>query len=144
MNIKRALRIAQEEPWFKSFVGYINKHRSGGSSRYFKGDDWEEFSPENFITMAFPWKKSKEGIDYWRDVCNDFMEKYNDKSIKVFVKETGYNIPVAKLIEGKNEDISRFLDILKNSGINYDYISLERNGLIAYKKGAIEIKEEWI
>ena len=36
MNIKRALRIAQEEPWFKSFVGYIDKHQSGGSSRYFK------------------------------------------------------------------------------------------------------------
>ena len=94
--------------------------------------------------MAFPWKKSKEGIDYWRDVCNDFMEKYNDKSIKVFVKEVGYDIPVARLMAGSNGDILRFMDTLRNSGISYDYISQERNSLIAYKKGAIEIKEEWI
>lgn len=144
MNIKRALRIAQEEPWFKSFVGYIDKYRDGGINRYFKRDDWKEAPSGSFITMAFPWGDSKEGVSYWRDVCNDFMEKYNDKSIKVFVKEVGYDIPIARLMAGSNKDIPRFMDTLRNSGISYDYISLERNSLIAYKKGAIEIKEEWI
>lgn len=143
MNIKRALRIAEEQPWFKSFTEYLDKYRDGGSTRYFKRN-WKGASSESFITMAFPWRDSKEGMSYWRDVCNDFMEKYNDKSIKVFVKETDYDIPVARLIEGKNEDISKFIDTLRNSRISYDYISQERNSLIAYKKGANEIKEEWI
>lgn len=143
MNIKRALRIAEEQPWFKSFTEYLDKYRDGGSTRHFKRD-WKGASSESFITMAFPWRDSKEGMSYWRDVCNDFMEKYNDKSIKVFVKETGYDIPVARLIEGKNEDIPKFMDVLRNSRTDYDYISLERNSLIAYKKGADEIKEEWI
>ena len=133
MNIKRALRIAQEQPWFKSFTEYIDKYRDGGTTRYFKRDDWKEAPSRSFITMAFPWGDSKEGVSYWRDVCNDFMEKYKDKSIKVFVKEDSYDIPVARLIA-----------VLRNSRIDYDYISLERNSLIAYKKGANEIKEEWI
>lgn len=143
MNIKRALRIAEEQPWFKSFTEYIDKHRDGGTTRYFK-KDWKELPPESFITMAFPWRDSKEGVSYWRDVCIEFAEKYKDTSIKVFVKETSYDIPVARLIKGKNEDIPKFMDTLRNSRISYDYISQERNSLIAYKKGADEIKEEWI
>ena len=144
MNIKRALRIAEEQPWFKSFTEYIDKYRDGGSDRYFKRVDWKESLPECFISEAFPWRESKEGVSYWIDVCDDFTEKYNDKSIKVFVKEAGYDIPVARLIKGKNEDISKFMDTLRNSRISYDYISQERNSLIAYKKGTEEIKEEWI
>ena len=144
MNIKRALRIAEEQPWFKSFTEYIDKYRSGGTNRYFNRKDWKELPPESFITMAFPWNESKEGISYWRDIDMGFAEKYKDTSIKVFIKETGYDVPVARLIAGKNEDISKFMDILRNSRIGYDYISLERNSLIAYKKGVEEIKEEWI
>lgn len=144
MNIKRALRIAEEQPWFKSFTEYLDKYRDGGSTRYFKRDNWKELPPESFILMAFPWGNSKEGVSYWRDIYIDFAEKYKDTSIKVFVKETGYDIPVARLIEGKNEDISKFIDTLRNSRISYDYISQERNSLIAYKKGTEEIKEEWI
>lgn len=144
MNIKRALRIAEEQPWFKAFTECINKYRSGGTNRYFKRDDWKDAPSDSFITMAFPWGNSKEGVSYWRDVCNDFTQKYNDKSIKVFIKESSYNVPVARLIEGKNEDMPKFKDVLRNSRIGYDYISLERNSLIAYKKGANEIKEEWI
>ena len=143
MNIKRALRIAEEQPWFKSFTEYLDKYRDGGTTRYFK-KDWKELLPECFISMAFPWRESKEGIPYWRDICNDFTQKYNDKSIKVFIKESSYDVPVARLIGGKNEDISKFMDTLRNSRISYDYISQERNSLIAYKKGADEIKEEWI
>ena len=144
MNIKRALRIAEEQPWFKAFKEYIDKYRSGGTNSYFNRKNWKDAPSDSFITMAFPWRESKEGITYWRDICDDFTEKYNDKSIKVFVKETGYDIPVARLIAGKNEDIPKFMDVLRNSRIGYDYISLERNSLIAYKKGANEIKEEWI
>ena len=144
MNIKRAFRIAEEQPWFKSFTEYLDKYRDGGTTRYFKKADWKESLPECFISMAFPWRNSKEGASYWRDVCDDFTQKYNDKSIKVFVKENSYDIPVARLIEGKNEDIPKFMDTLRNSRISYDYISQERNSLIAYKKGTEEIKEEWI
>ena len=144
MNIKRALRIAEEQPWFKAFKEYIDKYRSGGTTRYFKRDNWKELPPESFIIMAFPWKESKEGVSYWRDVYIEFAEKYKDTSIKVFVKEAGYDIPVARLIAGSNEDMPKFIDVLRNSRIGYDYISLERNSLIAYKKGTEEIKEEWI
>ena len=144
MNIKRALRIAEEQPWFKAFTEYLDKYRDGGATKYFKRVGWKESLPEYFISEAFPWKESKEGANYWIDVCDDFTQKYNDKSIKVFVKETSYDIPVAMLMEGKNEDISKFMDTLRNSRISYDYISQERNSLIAYKKGADEIKEEWI
>lgn len=144
MNIKRALRIAEEQPWFKSFTEYIDKYRDGGTTRYFNRKDWKVAPSDSFITTAFPWGNSKEGASYWRDVCDDFTQKYNDKSIKVFVKEAGYDIPVARLINGKNEDVPKFMDTLRNSRISYDYISQERNSLIAYKKGAVEIKEEWI
>ena len=144
MNIKRALRIAQEQPWFKSFTEYIDKYRDGGTTRYFNRKDWKEAPSDSFITMAFAWGNSKEGTSYWRDVCDDFTQKYNDTSIKVFVKDTSYDIPVARLIKGKNEDISKFMDTLRNSRISYDYISQEKNSLIAYKKGSEEIKEEWI
>lgn len=144
MNIKRALRIAEEQPWFKSFKEYIDKYRSGGTNRYFKRNDWKDAPSDSFITMAFPWRESKEGVSYWRDICNEFVEKYKDTSIKIFVKDTSYDIPVARLIEGKNEDVPKFMDILRNSRIGYDYISQERNSLIAYKKGVEEIKEEWI
>ena len=144
MNIKRALRIAEEQPWFKAFKEYINKYHTDGTDRYFKREDWKESPPECFISRAFTWKDAKEGIDYWRDICDEFVEKYEDTSIKVFVKETGYDIPVARLIEGKNEDVPKFMDTLRNSRIGYDYISQERNSLIAYKKGVEEIKEEWI
>lgn len=144
MNIKRALRIAEEQPWFKAFKNYIDKYRSGGTNRYFKRDDWINASPEAFIVWAFPWRHSEEGISYWRNICNDFTQKYNDKSIKVFVKDAGYDIPVARLIEGKNEDVPKFMDTLRNSKIGYDYISQERNSLIAYKKATYELKEEWI
>lgn len=94
--------------------------------------------------MAFPWGNSKEGASYWRDICREFTEKYKDTSIKVFVKDASYDMPVARLIDGKNEDIPKFMDTLRNSRIGYDYISQERNSLIAYKKGVEEIKEEWI
>lgn len=144
MNIKRALRIAEEQPWFKAFKEYIDKYQSGGSNRYFKRDNWKELPPESFITKAFPWGDSKEGVSYWRDVYIEFAEKYKDTSIKVFVKEDSYDIPVARLIAGSNKDIPKFMDVLRNSRTDYDYISLERNSLIAYKKGTEEIKEEWI
>lgn len=144
MNIKRALRIAEEQPWFKAFKNYIDKYRSGGTNRYFKREDWKESLPEDFITKAFPWEESKERVTYWRDICREFAEKYKDTSIKVFVKDANYDIPVARLIEGKNEDVPKFMDTLRNSRISYDYISQERNSLIAYKKATYELKEEWI
>lgn len=65
MNVKRALRIAKEQPWFKTFKNYIDKYQSGGTNRYFKRDNWKESSPESFITKAFSWRESKEGATYW-------------------------------------------------------------------------------
>ena len=144
MNIKRALRIAKEQPWFKTFKNYIDKYQSGGTNRYFKRDNWKESSPESFITKAFSWRESKEGATYWRGICEEFAEKYKDTTIKVFVKDISYDTPVARLIEGKNEDVPKFIETLRNSEIDYDFISQERNSLIAYKKATYKLKEEWI
>ena len=141
MNIKRALRIAQEQPWFElfkkntiSFYGDFQKFLNKAS----------KFSyAKNFINGAFAWFTTKEGQKYWSDVCDDFVKKYYDKSVKVFVKEACDKEPVAKLINATIDDEQRFVSVLKNTGTCYDSIVLEGKGLVAYKN-SYKIVEEWI
>ena len=141
MNIKRALRIAQEQPWFElfkkntiSFYGDFEKFLNKAS----------KFSyAKNFINGAFAWFTTKEGQKYWSDVCDDFVKKYYDKSVKVFVKEACDKEPVAKLINATIDDEQRFVSVLKNTGTCYDSIVLEGKGLVAYKN-SYKIVEEWI
>lgn len=141
MNIKRALRIAQEQPWFELFKEYT-------ASFY---GDFEKFlnkvsnysSAKNFINGAFVWFRTKEGQKYWSGVCDDFVKKYYDKSVKIFVKEAYGKEPVAKLINATMDDEQRFVSALKDTGICYDSVVREGKDLVAYKN-IYKIEEEWI
>ena len=141
MNIKRALRIAQEQPWFELFKKYA-------ISCY---EDFEKFLnkaskscfAKDFIIGAFIWCMTEEGRDYWKDVCDDFVKKYYDKSVKIFVKEAYGKKPVAKLINATIDDEQRFISALKDTGICYDSVVREGKDLVAYKN-IYKIEEEWI
>lgn len=141
MNIKRALRIAQEQPWFELFKK--NTTSFYGDFEKFLNKASEYSSAKNFINGAFAWFTTKEGQKYWSDVCDDFVKKYYDKSVKIFVKEAYGKEPVAKLINATMDDEQRFVSVLKDTGICYDSIVREGKDIVAYKN-IYKIEEEWI
>lgn len=141
MNIKRALRIAQEQPWFNSFKKNV-------ISAYRNFDVFLEMftkdTPINsFFEGAFSWNTTKEGTSFWIGVMDDFRKIYYDKSVKVFVKEACGKEPVAKLINATVDDEQRFVSALKDTGICYDSVVREGKDLVAYKN-IYKIEEEWI
>lgn len=141
MNIKRALRIAQEQPWFELFKKYTIS--CCGNFEMFLNKASKSFFAKDFIDSAFIWDTTKEGQKYWSDVCDDFVKKYYDKSVKVFVKEACGQMPVAKLINATIDDEQRFVSALKDTGICYDSVVREGKDLVAYKN-IYKIEEEWI
>lgn len=141
MNIKRALRIAQEQPWFNYFKK--NVISNCGDFEMFLSKMSEDPFASNFISHPFIWANTKEGQEYWSDVCDDFVKKYYDKSVKIFVKEAYGQIPVAKLINATIDDEQKFVSALKDTGICYDSVVLKGKDLVAYKN-IYKIEEEWI
>ena len=142
MNIKRALRIAKEQPWFKFFEEYVNSEY-GNFGSYIKKASKNNCTPSVFIRGAFNWGKTKEGPEYWKSICEDFAKKYQDKSVKVFVKEAYAKVPVAKLVNANASEGPRFISVLKDTGISFDYVESEGQDLVAYKN-LYKIEEEWI
>lgn len=141
MNIKRALRIAQEQPWFNSFKKNV-------ISAYRNFDVFLEMftkdAPVNsFFERAFCWNITKEGTSFWIGVMDDFRKIYYDDSVKIFVKEACSKEPVAKLINAAIDDEQRFASALKDTGTCYDSIVREGKDLVAYKN-SYKIVEEWI
>ena len=141
MNIKRALRIAQEQPWFERFKEYTISYI--GDFEIFLNKMSGDYPAKRFISGAFLWSTTKEGQEYWRGICDDFVKKYYDKSVKIFVKEAYGKEPVAKLINATTDDEQRFVSALKDTGICYDSVVLEGKDLVAYKN-IYKIEEEWI
>lgn len=141
MNIKRALRIAQEQSWFELFKEYVTSFY--GDFEKFLNKASKFSYAKNFINGAFAWFTTKEGQKYWSGVCDDFVKKYYDKSVKVFVKEACGKEPVAKLINATIDDEQRFVSALKDTGICYDSVVREGKDLVAYKN-SYKIVEEWI
>lgn len=142
MNIKRALRIAKEQPWFKSFKEHvISEH--GNFEGYIRLASKNDYTPNSFIRGAFSWSKTKEGPEYWKSIREDFAKKYQDKSVKVFVKEAYAKVPVAKLVNANASEKPRFISVLKDTGISFDYVESEGQNLVAYKS-LYKIEEEWI
>ena len=141
MNIKRALRIAQEQPWFERFKEYTIS--CAGDFGTFLNKASKSCLAKDFIDSAFIWCETKEGQGYWIGVCDDFVKKYYDKSVKIFVKEAYRKEPVAKLINAAIDDEQRFVSALKDTGIRYDSVAREGKDLVAYKN-IYKIEEEWI
>ena len=103
----------------------------------------KEVFANSFIDHPFIWANTKEGPEYWNDVCDDFVKKYYDRSVKIFVKEACGKEPVAKLINAAIDDEQRFVSTLKDTGIRYDSVAREGKDLVAYKN-IYKIEEEWI
>ena len=141
MNIKRALRIAQEQPWFNSFKkNVISAYRNFD---VFLEMFTKDASINSFFERAFCWNATKEGTSFWIGVMDDFRKIYYDDSVKIFVKEACGKEPVAKLINATIDDEQRFVSALKDTGICYDSIVREGKDLVAYKN-IYKIEEEWI
>ena len=149
MNIKRALRIAQEQPWFNSFKK--NVISAYGNFDEFLKMFTKDMSINSFFEEAFCWNVTKEGTSFWIGVmddfrkiyCDDFVKKYYDRSVKIFVKEACGKEPVAKLINAAIDDEQRFVSVLKDTGICYDSVDREGKDIVAYKN-IYKIEEEWI
>ena len=141
MNIKRALRIAQEQPWFNSFKK--NVISAYGNFDVFLEMFTKDASINSFFERAFCWNTTKEGTSFWIGVMDDFRKIYCDDSVKVFVKEACDKEPVAKLINATMDDEQRFVSALKDTGTCYDSIVREGKDLVAYKN-SYKIVEEWI
>lgn len=141
MNIKRALRIVQEQPWFNSFKKNVISEY-GNFDNFLKTID-KDMPIDSFLLGAFHWANTKEGFDFWKSVSDDFVKKYYDKSVKIFVKEACEKMPVAKLINATIDDEQRFVSALKDTGICYDSVVREGKDLVAYKN-VYKIEEEWI
>ena len=141
MNIKRALRIAQEQPWFNSFKK--NVISAYGNFDVFLEMFTKDASINSFFERAFCWNTTKEGTSFWIGVMDDFRKIYYDKSVKIFVKEACGKEPVAKLINATMDDEQRFVSVLKDAGICYDSVDREGKDLVAYKN-TYKIEEEWI
>ena len=141
MNIKRALRIAQEQPWFELFKKYTISHY--GDFEKFLNEASKYRYAKNFINSTFIWFMTKEGQKYWSDVSDDFVKKYYDKSVKIFVKEACGKMPVAKLRNATMDDEQKFVSALKDTGICYDSVVREGKDLVVYKN-VYKIEEEWI
>lgn len=141
MNIKRALRIAQEQPWFNSFKK--NVISAYGNFDEFLKTFTKDTSINSFFEGAFSWNTAKEGTSFWIGVMDDFRKIYYDDSVKIFVKEACGKEPVAKLINAAMDDEQRFVSALKDTGICYDSVVREGKDLVAYKN-SYKIVEEWI
>ena len=141
MTIKRALRIAQEQPWFNSFKKNVISEY--GNFDNFLNTFTKDTPTDTFLYGAFRWPETKEGLNFWSDICDDFVKKYYDKSVKIFVKEVCRKMPVAKLINATMDDEQRFVSALKDTGICYDSVVLEGKDLVVYKN-IYKIEEEWI
>ena len=141
MNIKRALRIAQEQPWFNSFKK--NVISAYGNFDVFLEMFTKDEPINSFFERAFCWNTTKEGTSFWIGVMDDFRKTYYDDSVKIFVKEACGKEPVAKLINATMDDEQRFISALKDTGICYDSIVREGKDLVAYKN-SYKIVEEWI
>ena len=141
MNIKRALRIAQEQPWFNSFKK--NVISAYGNFDVFLEMFTKDAPINSFFERAFCWNTTKEGTSFWIGVMNDFRKIYCDNSVKIFVKEACGKEPVAKLINATMDDEQRFVSVLKDTGICYDSVDREGKDLVAYKN-TYKIEEEWI
>lgn len=141
MNIKRALRIAQEQPWFESFKKYTIS--AYGNFDVFLEMFTKDTPINSFFERAFCWNITKEGTSFWIGVMDDFRKIYCDNSVKIFVKEACGKEPVAKLINAAIDDERRFVSALKDTGICYDSVVREGKDLVAYKN-TYKIEEEWI
>ena len=141
MNIKRALRIAQEQSWFNSFKK--NVISAYGNFDVFLEMFTKDAPINSFFERAFCWNITKEGTSFWIGVMDDFRKIYCDDSVKVFVKESCGKEPVAKLINATIDDKQRFISTLKDTGTCCDSIVLEGKDLVAYKN-SYKIVEEWI
>lgn len=137
MNVRRMLRIAKEQPWWESYVENT-KSSFGSMDKFLKKLD-EKSDAEDFFTLPFLWRDTKEGIHFWEDVCTETCNKYYDNSVKVFKKDI-VSKPVAKAID---LTMKEFSDILESNKISFSVIETEGKYLVAYEL-IYKIVEEWI
>lgn len=137
MNIKRMLRIAKDQPWWNSYVENV-KNSFGSMDKFLKKLD-EKSNAEDFFTLPFLWRDTKEGIHFWEKVYIDTCDKYYDNSVKVFKKDI-VSKPVAKAVD---LTMKEFSDALVSNKISFSVINTEGKYLVAYEL-IYKIVEEWI
>lgn len=137
MNVRRMLRIAKEQPWWNSYVENV-KNGFGPMDKFLEKLD-EKSNAEDFFTLPFIWRHTKEGIHFWEGVCAETCDKYYDNSVKVFKKDITSK-PVAKAID---LTVKEFSGALASNKISFTLIKTEGNYLVAYEL-TYKIIEEWM
>lgn len=146
MDIETLLRLAKKQSWWNAFRGQITRNISP--------EELAEFAiRENdynlFFARAFFWKYSKEGLDYWRKVANDFEKLVKDyeKSIPTF-KAYENKILVARFVDWEDRqpgDIKRLKDLaaktLNDNNIAFDLIVVDDDEIKAFKREPYFVKE---
>ena len=146
MDIETLLRLAKKQSWWNSFRGQIRQDQSP--------EELAELAIEKndytfFFTVAFYWKNSKEGFDYWRKVSNDFCKIVEDyeKSIPIF-KAYENKILVARFvgwIDRQPEDIMKLKDLaaktLNDNNIAFDLIVVDDDEIKAFKREPYFVRE---
>lgn len=99
----------------------------------------EKSNAEDFFTLPFLWRDTKEGIHFWEKVYIDTCDKYYDNSVKVFKKDI-VSKPVAKAVD---LTMKEFSDALVSNKISFSVINTEGKYLVAYEL-IYKIVEEWI
>lgn len=146
MDIETLLRLAKKQPWWNAFRGQITRDISP--------EELAEFAiRENdynlFFARAFYWKGSKEGLDYWRKIANDFEKLVKDyeKSIPTF-KAYENKILVARFvgwIDRQPGDIEKLKDLaaktLNDNNIAFDLIVVDDDEIKAFKREPYFVRE---
>lgn len=127
MNIERMLRIAKEQPWWNSYVKNV-RNQFGSLDKFLKKLN-KESDADDFFTLPFVWRDTKEGIHFWEKVCIDTCEKYRDTSVKIFKKDI-VSKPVAKAID---LTVKEFSDALASNKISFSVIDTDGKYLVAYE-----------
>lgn len=146
MDIETLLRLAKKQSWWNAFREQIHRDISPEelAELAIKENDYTLF-----FARAFYWKGSKEGLDYWRKIANDFCKMVEDyeKSTPTF-KAYEDKILVARFVgweDLQSVDVKKLKDLvaktLNDNNIAFDLIVIDDGEIKAFKREPYFVRE---
>lgn len=75
---KTLTRFLKKEKAYESFIFYLEKDWGRKTVMIF----FQETNPTEYITNAFPWLYTKEGVRYWDKLDNKWYQILNGKNLQ--------------------------------------------------------------
>ena len=146
MDIETLLRLAKKQSWWNAFRGQITRDISTEelAELAIKENDYTFF-----FAIAFYWKGSKEGFNYWKKIANYFCKMVEDyeKSTPTF-KAYEDKILVARFVGWEDRqpgDIKKLKDLaaktLNDNNIAFDLIVVDDDEIKAFKRELYFVRE---